>query len=562
MKSNRLYFSSAAAALVACGLFARAADWPRWGGPDPGRNMASKETGLPDRLTTNANGHIDLKPGSDEVDLNNVPNVKWAVKIGSQSYGNVVVAGGKIFIGTNNENPRDPQHQGDRSILMCFDEKTGAFLWQLVVPKLASGKVNDWENLGLLSSPNVEGNRVYIVTSRCEVMCLSTEGMANGNQGPFLDEAQYVAGPGNPPAKIGPHDADIIWKYDMMDELGVFPHNASNCSLLIVGDLIYACTSNGQDWTHVNIPSPNSPSLIALDKHTGKLMGEDNAGIGPRIFHGQWSSPSMGVVNGRTLIFFGGGDGVCYAFDAKPQKGDGSPIVPVVPGPPINRHEDKDTDYLKKVWWFDCNPSERRANDAMHKYPAPDGPSEINATPVFWKNRVYVAVGQDPEHGEGVGILNCIDASKTGDVTKSAKIWSYDKIHRSLSTVSIAPNGLLFIGDFSGFIHCLDAETGKVYWVHDMKAHIWGSTLVADGKVYCGDEDGDLVVFAAKKEKEILSDTNLGGPVYSTPVAANGVLYVHSNTHLFAFYDAEHKRMASDEKPKGELDLAKPNANK
>ena len=150
----------------------------------------------------------------------------------------MVVSGGKVFIGTNNENPRDPQHQGDRSILMCFDEKTGAFLWQLVVPKLASGKVNDWENLGLLSSPCVEGNRVYLVTSRCEVICLSADGMANGkNEGPFLDEAQYVAGPGNPPAKIGPRDADIIWRYDMMDELGVFPHNASNCSLLIVGDL-------------------------------------------------------------------------------------------------------------------------------------------------------------------------------------------------------------------------------------------------------------------------------------------------------------------------------------
>ncbi|MGD0814325.1 MAG: PQQ-binding-like beta-propeller repeat protein [Verrucomicrobiota bacterium] len=561
MKANLIRFSSIAAALLAGGLIARGADWPRWGGPDPGRNMCSTETGLPDHFTSGTNGQIGLKPGTDAVDVNNIPNVKWAVKIGSQSYGNVVVADGKVFIGTNNENPRDPQHQGDRSILMCFDEKTGAFLWQLVVPKLASGKVNDWENLGLLSSPNVEGNRVYIVTSRCEVMCLTTDGMAKSNQGPFMDEAQYVAGPGNPPAKIGPHDADIVWKYDMMDELGVFPHNASNCSLLIVGDLVYACTSNGQDWTHVNIPSPNSPSLIALDKHTGKLMGEDNAGIGPRIFHGEWCSPSAGVVNGRQLIFFGGGDGICYAFDAMPQKGDGSPIVPVVPGPPNPRFEDKDTMYLKKVWWYDCNPPERRVNDAMHKYPAPDGPSEINATPVFWHNRVYAAVGQDPEHGEGVGMLNCIDATKTGDITKSGKIWSYDKIHRSLSTVSIAPNGLLFIGDFSGFVHCLDAETGHVYWVHDMKAHMWGSTLVADGKVYCGDEDGDLVVFAATKEKRILSETNLGDPIYSTPVAANGVLYVHSNTHLFAFYDAEHRRMASDEKPKVELQLGNPGAN-
>src|SRR5258706_100274 len=189
------------------------------------------------------------KQGTEEIDLKTTRNVKWVAKLGSQSYGNVTVAGGKVFIGTNNDSSRDPQHEGDRSILMCFDEKTGEFLWQLVIPKLPSGKVNDWENLGLLSSPTVEGDRLYVVTSRCEVMCLDVNGQANGNDGPFQDEAQYVVGAGKPKAKIGPKDADIIWKYDMMDELGVFPHNASNCSVLIVDDLVYACTSNGQDGT-------------------------------------------------------------------------------------------------------------------------------------------------------------------------------------------------------------------------------------------------------------------------------------------------------------------------
>ena len=102
------------------------------------------------------------KPGSEEIDLKSTRNVKWVAKLGSQAYGNAVVAGGKVFIGTNNENPRDSQHQGDRSILLCLDEKTGDLLWQLVVPKLASGKVNDWENLGLLSSPCVEGKREVV----------------------------------------------------------------------------------------------------------------------------------------------------------------------------------------------------------------------------------------------------------------------------------------------------------------------------------------------------------------------------------------------------------------
>ncbi len=532
LKSTLLTSALALAALSAGLALPRAVadDWPQWGGNDPGRNMYSPARGLPDSFDPGK-----LKPGTEEVDLRTTRNVKWVAKLGAQSYGNVTVAGGKVFIGTNNESPRDKKHVGDRSILMVFDEKTGEFLWQLVVPKLISGKVNDWEGLGLLSSPTVQGNRVYLVSSRCEVLCLDTEGMANGNDGPFKDEAQYIAGPGKPRIEPGPKDADIIWRYDMMDELGVFPHNASNCSLLIVDDILYACTSNGQDWTHSNIPSPNSPSFIALDKKTGEYLGEEDAKISTRIFHGQWSSPSAGKVNGRQLVFFGGGDGWCYAFDAKPVK-------------------EPDGSFLKTFWKYDCNPPEYKIKDGKPiKYPAAEGPSEINATPVFWKNRVYVATGQDPEHGEGVGILTCIDATRTGDITRTGAIWKYDKIHRSISTVSITPDGLLFVGDFSGFLHCLDAETGKVYWTHDLKSHIWGSTLAADGKVYVGDEDGDFTVLAASKEKKVISAVNLGAPVYSTPVVANGVIYVASNTQLFAFYDAA--RANGDEVPK--LDLKK-----
>jgi outer membrane protein assembly factor BamB len=442
-----------------------------------------------------------------------------------------------VLIGTNNESPRDPQHQGDRSLLYCFDEKTGDFLWQLVVPKLASGKVNDWEDLGLLSSPRVEGNRVYLVTSRCEVMCLDLNGMVDGNQG-MQDEAQYFAGPGNPPAKVGPKDADIIWVYDMMNELGVFPHNASNCSPVIIGDLVYVCTSNGMDWTHVNIPSPLSPSFIALNKETGKLAGEDDAGISKRIFHGQWSSPSAGVINGKPLVFFGGGDGFLYAFDAKPVHDAG-----------------EDADMLKTVFKVDINPPEYKMKDGKPiKYPDAEGPNEINATPVIYKNRVYIASGQDPEHGEGHGRLICVDATKTGDLTNSGILWDYRGIHRSISTVSIDPNtDLLFVGDFSGFIHCLDANTGKLYWTHDMKAHMWGSTLVADGKVYAGDEDGDLVILSATREKKLLSETNLGAPICSTPIVANGVLYVGTGSHLYAIHDSARASLNADQPPTVEI---------
>jgi outer membrane protein assembly factor BamB len=525
--------------LGACSLVfsAAASDWPQWGGGEM-RNMYSPQRGLPDAF-----GKIEFKPGTDEVSTNAIKNLKWIAKLGSQSYGNVTVSGGKVFVGTNNEPPRDPRHPGDRSILKCFDEKTGEFLWQLVVPKLASGKVNDWECLGILASPTVEGDRVYIVTSRCEVMCLDVNGMANGNDGPFKDEAKYVVKdvPDAQPIEPGPKDADIIWVYDMMDDLGVFPHNASNCSVLIVDDLVYTCTSNGQDWTHSNIPSPNAPSFIAVDKKTGEFRGEDDAKIGPNILHGMWSSPSLAIVNGKKQVLFGGGDGWLYAFDP----------IPV---------ETPDGPFLKTLWKFDCNPPEYKVDKEGRpiKYPAAEGISEINATPVFWKDRVYIATGQDPEHGEGVGILTCIDATKTGEVTGTAKVWEYRGIHRSISTVSLDPEtGLIFVGDFSGFIHCLDADTGKLHWTHDMKAHMWGSTFVADGKVYVGDEDGDFVVMAATKEKRIISETNLGAAVYGTPIVANGTVYMQSNTHLFAFTDPTKTGVIKDEPQKIEIKLDK-----
>ena len=192
------------AVALAVGLISSSGkDWPQWGGTQS-RNMYSPEKGLPAQFDPGK-----FKQGTEEVDLKTTKNVKWVAKLGSQSYGNVTVSGGKVFVGTNNEPPRDPKHQGDRSILLCFDEKTGEFLWQLVIPKLKAGKVNDWESLGLLSAPTVEGNRVYIVTSRCEVMCLDVNGQSNGNDGPFKDEAKYfVMDTGKAPEEVGPREKE------------------------------------------------------------------------------------------------------------------------------------------------------------------------------------------------------------------------------------------------------------------------------------------------------------------------------------------------------------------
>jgi len=499
-------------AFVTCLISANAEDWPAWGGKNPSRNMFSPAKGVTWEFNPGK-----FKQNSEEIDPATTKNVKWIAKLGSQTYGNPVIAGGKVFVGTNNASARDSRFKDDKSVLLAFDEKTGAFLWQFTVPKLASGKVNDWEYLGFLSAPYVEGDRMYAVTSRCEVVCLDVNGQANGNDGEFQDEGQYMPGPGKPKVEVTKTDADIIWRYDMMDELGVFPHNASNSSPLVLDDKVIVCTSNGQDWTHVNIPSPKSPSFIMLDKKTGALVAEDDAAMGSRIFHGQWTSPSAAKIGDKWQIYFGGGDGLLYAFDPTPVKED-------------------DTDFMKKVWWLDAVPEEYKKdkNGKPWKYPAPEGPSEIIATPVFYKGNVYICSGQDPEHGEGVGRIMCVDPTKTGDITKTGIIWDFKGINRSISTVAIDPaTDLLFAADYSGFVYCFDAIKGTLHWKHDMQAHMWASPLVVDGKVFIGDEDGDLLIFEVSKEKKILSEVAMSAPVFGTAVVANDTLYITTQTHLY-----------------------------
>jgi outer membrane protein assembly factor BamB len=494
---------------------ASAADWPMWG-RTPARNMSSPDKGLPTKLDP---GKLDAD--TDTVDVTGVPGVKWLAQLGSQSYGNPTVAGGRVYVGTNNGGVRDPKYVGDFSMVMAFDEKTGKYLWQLATPKLGAGKVSDWEFLGICSSPEVERDRVYVVTNRGQIIAIDPRGNANGNQGPFKDEAKYVAPEGMPAIPQGKTDGDVLWTYDMRQELDAFPHNITSSSVLIVGDRLYATTSNGVDWSHKNLPSPLAPALVVLDKKTGRLLGEEAVGISSRTMHSNWSSPTLAKVGGKDEVVFGAGDGFVYGFD------------------PVPKEDSEGLSVLTELWRFDANPKGYREKDGVKvPYARRDGPSELIATPVFHDGLVYAAIGQDPEHGTGAGALSCIDPSKRGDISESGKVWQFTEIGRSISTVAVA-DGLVYAADLAGKVYCLDAKTGELYWAHDTRSHIWASPLVADGKVYIGNESGVMTVFKADKRLEILGTSQFHAPIYASAIVANGVLYVSTHTHLYAFVDVK-----------------------
>lgn len=630
-------------------------DWTQWQGGPTRNNVPVVD---PDTVPLEwAPGEFDRNTGA--WNPSTAKNIKWVTQLGSQTYGNPVVSKGKVFVGTNNTAGYLKRYPADVDLgcLIALDESTGKFLWQHSSEKLPTGRVHDWPLMGICDSPLVEGDRLWFVTSRGEVKCLDTDGYYDDeDDGPVTNELAKLfdimrsedaekdaVGPaikeldeGKLPealrqhfadagfelpedvnvaakeagkswilkAKVGGSDrevrlmtqgprlvaskvvtpadkeeADVVWSFDMMKKLGSSQHNMCSCSVTSWGDLLFVNTSNGVHDDHKTIPAPEAPSFVCMNKHTGEIYWTDNS-PGGNILHGQWSSPAVAIIKGVPQVIFGGGDGWVYGFRADTWK-DGKPEL---------------------LWKFDINEKE-----ALLELGGQGTKNDIIATPVVYKDKIYFATGQDPEHGEGKGIFWCIDPTKRGDISEKLAVkrdapdkplpprrvqsvieeegevsvanpnsgvvwklteddWNKDgeiddfneKFHRGIGTAAIKDD-LVFVCDFAGQFFCIDANSGKVNWGYDMLAASWGSPLIAGDKVFVGDEDGDIAVFnvSADREKamqkiEVDGETeyvpvnakpdeddryevvNMKNAVYSSPIMANGILFIANKDHLFA----------------------------
>ena len=178
---------------------AGATDWPMWGGT-PSRNMVSAATGLPDKW-----------------DVKTKTNVKWVADLGSQTYGNATVAGGKVFVGTNNELLRDPKQTGDRGVLMAF--KRG----HRRVPVADHAREAGRRPRQRLAVP---GHRQLAAGRGRQDLLRQQPRRADVPRHRGLPRRQRERRPGHRrEARPAETDADIIWKFDMMEEVGAFPHN-------------------------------------------------------------------------------------------------------------------------------------------------------------------------------------------------------------------------------------------------------------------------------------------------------------------------------------------------
>lgn len=484
-------------------------DWPMLG-RDRTHNAVSPEKGAPTDWQ-------NAVPATQDAPAKAARNIKWAARLGSNSMGGPVIAGGLVWVGTNNHSARDPRDTRlrkdgkrepiDMAVLMCFRESDGRFLWQYTSPRLGN-LAEDGPTDALGSTPIVEGDRLWVLTNRWEALCLDIGPLRHGD---------------GPPKEL--------WKVDMRKEFGVHPHGFSMArgfkpSPASDAERLFLVTGNGVDESHVNIPAPNAPSLICFDKKTGKALWTDNS-PGNDIMHEQFSTPLVADVNGRTQVIVGQGDGWLRSFEA--QTG-------------------------KLIWKCDLNPK-----GAKWELGGRSRRSNVMAAPVYYDGRVFIAPGQEPEHGDGEGHLSCIDPTGTGDVSaelddgngggkpnsNSRVVWRYggpapkgadrDYLFGRTMANCVAHDGLVYACDIVGIAYCFDAKSGRLYWQEDLRSSTWAGPLWVDGKVYFAVEDGNVFVFAAGKEKKVLTKIEMDyGVLHVAPVFANGTLYVMSESVLYA----------------------------
>lgn len=576
MTHSRMMILYAGALLAVGSGVVGARDWPEWCGQASRNRVAESDRKLPDSVDCG-----ELNDAGDVV-LQSTKNVKWVTKIGRRTTGSPVVSRGRVFIGTTWKDGKD-------ACFLCLDEKTGSLLGSFICPRPSSR--GDLESWSISSSPTVEDDRMYFVSPYQEAMCVDLKVLLGGH-GARAKAGEPQTAKAEKEAVMELSLKSIAWRYDICEKLKAYYHHTASSSVLVHGDYVYVCTGNGRSWIPGRIPyNPLSPSLIVFHKMTGQLVARDDEQLGEKVYRGQYASPSLGMVNGKAQILFATGDGFCHAFEpvnpAAPVAGDRwkatslrGPIVyfidvkekdtggltpaeyarsnnllstlpkPALPlefrfslGAPAMTPIDTvptasvpDVPVLKKIWSFDCvppaynklpfYPRESKGDDRGH-------PCDIIGTPVFHNNRVYIAIGGDPNHGgkECKGSIVCIDATKTGDVTATAKLWSYEGLNQSVSTVAVT-DGLVFVVDNTFAVHCLDADTGRCYWTHSARSGgtCFSSPLVVDRKLYLG----KAIISAAKKLEVYDGIKNSQHTEYSSHSAANGVVYAVIGTRLWA----------------------------
>jgi outer membrane protein assembly factor BamB len=193
---------TALTAVILVASSSAAADWPQWRGPN--RDGVSLETGL-------------LKEWPKEG-----PKLDWKVKVDGVGYSSPVVVKDKLYISAAGDNK-----DGNDEYVLCLNRKDGSQVWKRPLPDNDKKYLTGWGS-GPRSTPNIDGDRLYALSARGELLCLKTS------------------------------DGSKVWGISLVKDFGGgVPGWGYSESVLIDGDKV-VCTPGGAKGT-----------VLALNKMTG-----------------------------------------------------------------------------------------------------------------------------------------------------------------------------------------------------------------------------------------------------------------------------------------------------
>lgn len=573
--------------------------WNQWGGSSLRNNTPESNAVFTGFVT----GGFDRKTGAWKKDKSK--NINWVSSLGSQAYGNPVVASGKLVVGTNNSFAylkRYPEDV-DLGVLLCFDEKDGKFLWQHSSEKLDTGRVNDWPLMGICCSPLIEGDKMWFVTSRGEVRCLDVEGFYDGeDDGPVKndpakmfslvkaedpaedkvqpivdglaagkltddvkarlekagakisgDVAVTVDDTAKAPAKKWKFQAEVNGKKrDFFVTLGgprlsvfkvITPDDKDEADVIWVFDMMKTLGSFQHNMCSCSVTSYGDILFVNTSN------GVDDAHIAPPAP----DAPSFIAMDKHT--------GKVFWTDKSPGGNIlhgqwSSPTVAVLGGVPqvvfgggdgwmYSFKADKGKDGKPELLWkFDAN-----AKDSILELGGRGTRNDIISTPVAYDNKIYFATGQDPEHGEGSGTLWCIDPTKRGDISKELAVNRADPEKpipfKRIQAVVEAEGDKAISNPNSGVVWFYTEKDndgdGQIDDFLEKFHRSIGTVAIKDGLLFAPDFSGLLHCVDAKTGTVHWTDDMLAAS-WGSPLILGGHVYVGDEDGDIAIYQLSSKK--------------------
>ena len=271
------------------------------------------------------------------------------------------------------------------------------------------------------------------------------------------------------------HDGNQVWKYD----LGAYTHGQGGATSPIVVD----------DFVVVAHDQKKPSFLLALDRMTGR----EHWKIPRAGSHACYATPCLNTPSGRPpeLIF-----SHCY---------EGIVGIDLATG--------------KQNWHIDVFGRESQRS---------------LVSPIIAGNLVIAGSG-------AAGATRHVVAVKPEQADTGVAVSEIYHLTRQAPHIPtpLAYGDWLFLWSDQGIATCLERATGKVIWQKRIGGNFFSSPICIDGRLYCIDRDGVMVVVAASGEYEELARISLGQPTSATPAVSDGTLFIRTESHVFSLGGAK-----------------------